>query len=166
MPPDVCALVRRDHDDLDRALVAMVDSATAVGELVSLLDVFKLALAVHVAAEAKVLITLLDQAPGSLPLRAIAEKIRDEHAEQQRGTDALASTRPGSQDWYARALELRVAVLDHAAQSELMRWTLQDQVALAAHGALASQYATERLRVLSRTSLVALARAQLAESYR
>jgi hypothetical protein len=84
-----------------------------------------------------------------------------EHVAQQVAVDALAATRPGSDNWYARALELRVLVLDHATRAELARWTLQDHVPTALHHTLAHDYATERMRVLARTSPIALARATL-----
>jgi hypothetical protein len=162
MPSDLCGLVRRDHDDLDRALSAMVDTTTKGDELPTLLDIFQLALAVHAAAEAKVLGALLAHSASPAILRLIAAQARDEHAAQQAAAAALASIRPGSDDWFARALELRVHVIDHAARAEMARWTLHDHFPLDVHRELASQYATERLIVLSRTSPLAVAEARLA----
>jgi hypothetical protein len=164
MIPDVCALVRRDHDDLDRALGAMVDPTTPIGELPALLDVLKLALAVHVAAEGKVFETLLEALHGPEALRMIIEQTRSAHFDQSAALDGLAAARPGSATWYTRALELRVLILDHAERAELARWTLQDHVPLPLHRALARDYATERMRVLARASPIAVARAQLSVS--
>lgn len=162
MSPDVCALVRRDHDDLDRALAALVDPATRVDELVALLDVLRLALAVHVTAEAKIFDTLLEIVSGPEALRLICTQSRVEHGAQHAALDALAAARPASDTWFARALELRVLVLDHAARADLARWTLQDHVPTQLQRTLARDYATERMRVLARTSPVAVAREQLA----
>lgn len=162
VPPDVCSLVRRDHDDLDRLLVAVVDPTGHPDELRAALDEFTLAFAVHVTAEAKVLGALTLALPAAAAIAQLAAAMRDEHACQQRAIDALAQLVPGTEGWFTRALELRVLVVDHAARAHLMRWTLQDRVPLGLHRALASRYATERLRALGRTSPAALARAQLA----
>jgi hypothetical protein len=152
---DVCALVRRDHDDLDRALGAMVDPATAPKELTNLLEVFRLALAVHTASEAKVLDLLVDADRG---LGVLATAIRIEHTTQRATADALVSIRPASLGWYDCALELRVLVLDHAARSEQLRWTLEDHVSYRVQRQLAAEYATERMRVLASTSPLILAK--------
>ena len=158
MIPDVYALVRRDHDDLDRGLAAMVDPMTPAHELGTLLDVVKLALAVHVAAETSVFRPLL----ATPSLQRVAAEARHEHARQQAALDLLALARPASDTWYARALELRVLVLDHAQQAELVRWVLQDHVPAPVLRRLAADYATERMRVLARTSPLLLARERLA----
>jgi len=158
----MCALVRADHEDQDRALVAMLDPRTENDELPALLDVLRLASAVHVAAEAKVFEALLDVLRGPEVLRLIVANARDEHAAQHRMLDALSLARPGSDVWNGHALELRVLLLDHASRADLARWTIQDHVPTRLQRALARDYATERMRILARTSPVALAKAQLA----
>lgn len=160
MVPDLCALVRRDHDDLDRALVAMLDTETPRAELETLVDVFRLALAVHIAAETKILDALVMRLDPPPALRYVATQARREHVAQQESIDELLRWRPGTAKWYAAALELRVLVLDHAARAELTRWSLQDHVPPADQRALASDYATERMRVLATTSPLALAAAR------
>jgi hypothetical protein len=165
MVQDVCGLVRNDHDDLDRALAAMVDLTTTSDELVRLLEVFRLALAVHLTAETKVFDLLVARGPAPGALRMIVEQTRREHAAQQEASDGLFTTEPRSNEWYARALDLRILVLDHASRGDLLRWTLHDHLSLEQHRALARDYATERLIALSRTSPTALAREQLAASY-
>ncbi|MBV8757397.1 MAG: hypothetical protein JO257_08990 [Deltaproteobacteria bacterium] len=154
----MCALVRRDHDDLDRALGAMVDPRTSPKELAALLDVFRLALAVHTAAEAKVLQALLARVVGPRTLHMLALQTRVEHVAQRAAADALVGARPGSIGWYDGALELRVSVMDHAARAEQTRWTLEDHVPGDVQRVLAGEYATERMRVLASTSPIALAR--------
>lgn len=161
MIQDVSALVRRDHDDLDLALAAMVDTRTPPDELALLVDVCRLALAVHVSAQATVMRALIHTLGEPAVLCTLVAEARREHGGQQVALDRLASLPAGSDGWYARALELRVDVLDHAARAELARWTLQDHVPRGLRRALAADYATERLRVLARTSPVALAKAQL-----
>jgi hypothetical protein len=163
MAPDLCSLVRSDHDDLDRALVAMLDPATANQELTNLLEVFLLALAVHVTAETRVLDTLHGRVDPPYALRMLIAQIRCEHAAQQAAADTLLRITPGSAAWYARVLELRVLVLDHTARADLLRWSLQDHVPAEIRRALASEYAVERLRSLGTTSPIATAR-QLAST--
>ena len=100
----------------------MLESRTPVEDLPVLLDLFKLALAVHVAAEGKVLGSMVVRSMAPASLRALAAEAHREHVEQQRATDALATQPPGSDAWYASALELRVLVADHASRAELSRW--------------------------------------------
>jgi hypothetical protein len=149
---DVCALVRRDHDDIDRAFSALVDPATGPKELGNLLEIVRLALAVHTAAEARVLELLLARTNGPRALGMLVTQTRLEHVAQRAGVDTLTRIRPASIAWYEYALELRVLVLDHAGRAEQMRWTLEDHCPHHLHRQLGSEYATERLRVLASTS--------------
>jgi hypothetical protein len=162
MVSDVYELVRADHTDLDLALKAMIDPKCGVDELVELLDVFRLALAVHVAAESKMFAKLVADLPAPQVLRRIATRNRDEHVEQERACDALGRTPPGTEPWLMRALELRVLVMDHAARAELLRRTLGDHVPSLTLRVLAREYATERMRMLAWTSPIAVAHERLA----
>jgi hypothetical protein len=153
---DVCALVRRDHDGIDRAFAAMVDPATPPKELSNLLDVLQLALAVHTAAEARVMELLLARTSGPQALSMLVTQTRLEHVAQRAGVDALARIRPESIAWYEYALELRVLVLDHAGRAEQWRWTFEDHVPFGLQRQLGSEYATERMRVLASTSPIAM----------
>lgn len=152
MGADLCALVRRDHEDLDAALGAMVNPATPPKELTNLLEIFRLALAVHTATEMRILSALLKRVPGPRTLRFIVEQARLEHLEQRAAADVMTGLRPGSIAWYENALELRVLVLDHTGRADLAKWTLQDHVAPELQRTLASEYAVERMRVLASTS--------------
>ena len=153
-----CTLVRRDHDDLDLALGAMVATATSCNELAELLDVAQLSLAVHVAAETKALAELASlDLPVIIRMAVLAS--RDEHRFQQEELERLVGVRAGSELWYARVLELRIQVLDHATRAELLRWTFDDHLGVAMREVLAKRYASERMRVLGRTSPVAIAAA-------
>jgi hypothetical protein len=157
MTLDVCALVRRDHEDLDRALVAMVDPLTPPAELSNLLDVFRLALAVHSAAEANVMDALLQRAGSPRTLSILAMQTRVEHVAQRAAAESLSLIRPASIAWYSHALELRVLVLDHGSRSDHMRWTLQEHLPTSLQEGLAGEYATHRMRVLASTSPLATA---------
>jgi hypothetical protein len=154
---DVCALVRRDHDDLDRALNEMVDPHTSPAELSNLLDVFRLAHAVHSAAESKVLEKMMTRIGGARTLGILAMQARVEHVAQRAAADSLGLVRPGSIAWYSQALELRVLVLDHASRAELARTTFEEQLPAEIHREMAGEYATQRMRVLATTSPIATA---------
>lgn len=158
MMPDVCALVRRDHEDLDRALIAMVDPLTPPAELSNLLDVFRLALAVHSAAEANVMDALLEWGGSPRTLGILSMQTRVEHAAQRAAAESLAMLRPASIAWYSHALELRVLVLDHSSRAEHARSTLESNVPVAIQQGLAGAYATQRMRILASTSPIATAR--------
>jgi hypothetical protein len=130
----------------------MVDPATPPDELSNLLEVLQLALAVHTAAEARVLDLLTARMTGPRTLGLAVTQTRLEHVAQRAGVDALSRIRPASLAWYEYALELRVLVLDHAGRADYMRWTLEDHVPRELQRQLGSEYATERLRVLASTS--------------
>ena len=130
----------------------MVNPATPPKELVNLLEIFRLALAVHTATETRILAALVKRVSGPRTLQLISEQCRIEHLEQRNAADALTMVRPGSIAWYESALELRVTVLDHMTRGEYSRWTLQDHVPLELQHRLASEYAPERMRVLASTS--------------
>lgn len=135
----------------------MVDPATPPKELANLLDVLQLALAVHTAAEAKVMELLLARTSGPRTLQMLVTQTRLEHVAQRAGVESLGRIRPASIAWYEYALELRVLVLDHAGRAEQLRWTFEDHVPLQLQRLLGSEYATERLRVLATTSPLATA---------
>ena len=156
---DFSNLVRRDHDDLDHALRMMVDTATSLRELPDLLDVFRLALAVHYVAQARALDSLL-RLPTRPPnaLRSIIAQLRVEHATQQSAADELARIEPGTARWYDGVLQLRIAVLDHATREVYFRSSLEQHVPAEMRRMLAGRFATERLNVLATTSPLEVAR--------
>ncbi len=156
MGNDVCALVRRDHDDIDRAFSAMIAPATPTKELPNLVEILRLALAIHAAAEAKVLALLLARTDGPRTLPSLVRQARLDHIDQLAATDALLRLEPGSIDWYELAIELRATVLEHALRADLLRWTLFDHVSPELQADLGSQYATERMRALATTSPLAI----------
>lgn len=158
---DLCGLVRRDHDDLDCALGAMVDPATSADELVTLLDVFRLALAVHSATETRILENLLKRVQGPRMIGLIVTQSRIEHIAQRAASDVLSMTPPATAAWYERALELRVLVIDHAGRAEQSRWMLEDHVPNDVRRALTSEYAIERMRMLANTSPILEAQRRL-----
>lgn len=155
--PDACGLIRRDHDDLDRGLAALIDPTTPPKELVNLLDVFRLALAVHSAAESTMLDLLLSRIHAPRTLGLLATQTRFEHIAQREAAEVLTRVRPGSLDWYEHAKQLRQALGDHASRADHTRWTLLDHVPTDVRDAMTREYATERMRVLASTAPLLLA---------
>lgn len=151
MAVDLCDLLRNDHEDLDRALGAMIDPITTTRELVSLLEVVQLGLAVHSAAEARVLEMMLAQAVIPRTLGMLASQVQTEHAAQRAAAAALIRIRPGSIGWYTHVQGLRRLVEDHATRADWQHIPLNLQRVLAA------EYATERMRVLGTTAPMVIA---------
>lgn len=156
---DFGGLVRRDHDDLDYALRAMASTATPTSELDELLDVYRLALAVHIVAEARVLARIASHVTRPRDaLRWALAQVEREHASQRVAAEELTRVAVGTPAWYDRVLRLRIELLDHATREELMHASLEHHVTTDNRRNLASRFATERLHVLSTTSPLELAR--------
>lgn len=159
MSTQFCSLVRRDHDELDRVLVAMLVTATPVSELAPLLRHLQRELAIHASAEARVFDRLLT---GQCPpvLQQLIAQAREEHRAQEEAALALAELRPGSEAWYDSVLDLRINILDHASRADLRRWSINDHVPVAQRQvlALALAFATERRRLRARAATVVGAR--------
>jgi hypothetical protein len=158
VPNDLFALIRRDHHDLDLALAAMVNPKTPIHELETLVEVFQLALAVHVAAELRIASAMLSCADPPLNVRAMLLQSRKEHIDQNAAGEQLARLTAGSTTWYERALELRVSVLDHAWWVDYATPSVSIALPTSAMPDLSARYATERMRVLADTSPLATAR--------
>jgi len=136
----------------------MVDPETPAREAANLVDVFRLALAVHLVAETRVLATLVALVRPPPALRLQIAQLRREHVAQQQTAEQLDALEPKSDEWNSAALELRVMVLAHAKRQDLLRGALDDHVPSMIGRGLVAEYATERLRLLSTTSPLALAR--------
>jgi len=159
---DLCAVVQRDHEDIDNALSALLNPATPPAELPGLLDVLRLALAVHTVAEGRVLDDLwaLETRPSNA-LRPMIAQIRSEHARHHEMAEALSDVEPSNVTWYARVLRLRVDLLEHARRHVYMRGALDRHLDRPQQRALVAKYMTERLRVLGSTAPIITARQQL-----
>lgn len=142
--------------------MAMLEPSTPRRELASLLDVFRLGLAIHLVAEARVLRTLVSLVRPPPALRLQIDQLRTEHTLQQTIAERMVAIEAGSDAWLLSALELRVSVLDHAKREEYLRTSLDDHVPSPMTKGLVAQYATERMRLLGTTSPLALARATYA----
>lgn len=138
----------------------MLDPETPPREAANLLDVFRLALAVHLVAETRVIASLVSIVRPPSKLRLQLKQLQREHATQAEGAERLAELEAKSEPWCSAALELRVMLLDHAKREDYLRSVLDDHVPIAIGRGLVAEYATERLKLLSTTSPLALARAE------
>jgi hypothetical protein len=154
---DLCELARRDHDDLDRALQAMLAPDTPPREASNLLDIFRMCLAVHLIAESRVFEMLVSIVRPPPALRLQIAQLRSEHIAQHRMAELLATIEPASDNWSTVALELRVLLLDHAKREDYLRSTLDDHVPNSIGRGIAARYATERMQLLGTTSPLQLA---------
>jgi len=155
---DVSALMKRDHEDIDRAFAAMLDPVTAPNEMIWLLECVRLAMAVHSAAELQVMDSLARRRGGPPILELLATQSRQEHAAQRAAVEDLASVRPATIRWYDKVFDVRVHLAEHAGRADHLQWTLLDHVSADLRAAMAAEYATERMRVLASTSPHAIAR--------
>lgn len=140
--------MRRDHDDLDRTLTALLDSRSRI-DRAELLDAFRIGLVAHVAAEAAVFANLVVRTRPPLLVRLVVKQLDDEHRAQLAAIDVISAEAPGSSAWSERILELRIQCLDHAAREDYFPSSLHDHVAQQERRQLAADYATERLRAMS-----------------
>ena len=143
MRTDLRGLIRADHDDLDRTLVALINGS---GDDAELLDALRVGLGAHAVAERLVLRDLLGPVASSRIVTDLVRGLLDEHRKHESMVAALAAQRHGTVEWRTRLLDLRVSVLDHAAREELIGATLLGHVTPARRHELAREYATERLR--------------------
>src|SRR5690348_1439135 len=79
MADDVATLIRLDHEDLDRILLAMVEPAASPSECVTFLEALRIGFAAHAGAQASVLRRLLCDAAIPQALRMIISATFDEH---------------------------------------------------------------------------------------
>ncbi len=159
---DLCGLVRRDHEDLDRALLAMVEPHTSREALLGLLDGARLSLTSHIEAETEVMQVFVARSPSRARVRAFVTEIAAQHRAQHAALDAIRDAAPGSTGWYFRVLELRVLVLDHTSREPFMRTALSDHISIDENRQLARDYASARLRMLALMYPFELARASSA----
>lgn len=159
MVVDLCGLVRRDHEDLDRALLAMVEPHKTRETLLGLLNGARLALSAHIEAETEVMQVFMTRSPSRLGMRKHLDEIASQHRAQDAALHAIRNTSPGTTSWYFRVVELRVLVLDHASREPYLRAALSEHISDEDNRQLARDYATERLRQLALMYPFELARA-------
>ena len=150
---DLCAVVRGDHDDIDRGIEAISDPNTPVSELVGMLEVLRLAFACHHVAEKRVLDELwLRPTCPEKALRWLISQVRDDHARHQRLAEQLSRVEPGSPGWFELATKFSLDLVEHSRRHERMRASFNAHIPAEVQKQLIAQYKTERLAVLASTS--------------
>jgi len=150
MPIDLVALLRRDHDELERGLEVLTDPHATAAQIRAALDGVRLGLLAHSEAEDIV----LDRALAALAMpdrvAAMVARARAAHLEEEGALSALVCAVPGSPTWRERAQRLKDLLHEHALYEEhQLIAALQRATSADAFARLAGAFATERLRQLA-----------------
>jgi hypothetical protein len=150
MTPDIGALLRRDHNDLENGLGELARPLSDIAEIRTTLDGVRLGLSAHVEAEDIVLYQAFSRFVPAPRLRMLVAQGRAAHLTQEGALSALVSSRPGSSVWRDRAAHLHGLIREHAAQEETQTMPLlRDYAPADVYHSLAGRFATERLRQLA-----------------
>jgi hypothetical protein len=136
-------LLRRDHDDLDKGLITLLDRSKTIGQIRTALDGVRLGLTAHAEAEDIVFSVALQRCP------SVVEDAAHAHRQQELALAALVCTPVRTVDWYRRAAALLELVRDHAQHEEANVLPVIRELAPDVYPTLAGKFATERLRQLS-----------------
>jgi len=145
MPSDLLTLVHRDHADLQRELTQLLDPDATALELRTALDGVRLGLTAHAEAEDIVLEPFI----ANPMLTLLITQARAAHLSQEHALVALVTSRPRTDAWRERAAHLRDLVVAHSRRQETRLFPVLRGEAKETYGALAGQFATERMRQLS-----------------
>jgi hypothetical protein len=145
-------LLRRDHQDIVRALARMLDPSASVREGRDALEGARLGLAVHVTAESRLFASVTQVQP-TPALQWLATTARREHLRHQAVVQGLDV---GGPLWYQRGFELWETLIEHASHTDGVVAVLRECLPRRLFDDLAGRYATERLRILGAASPVLL----------
>jgi hypothetical protein len=146
MPTDFGTLVQRDHVDVQKELMRLLDPAATRAQLSAALDGVRLGLVAHAEAE-DIVLGRFDAIAALEPVLADA---RAAHLNQESALAALVSARPGTAVWRDRAVHLRELIRRHALREELeLLPALRLHAPREIYQSLAGAFATERLRQLA-----------------
>jgi hypothetical protein len=149
MGTDILTLLRRDHDDLDKGLVTLLDRSKSLGQIRTALDGVRLGLTAHAEAEDIVFTHAIRNSPARPALEMVVEEAAHAHRLQEIALAAVVCTPLHTKDWYQRCAALHELVTDHARYEEASVLPAIRELAPEVYPALAGKFATERLRQLS-----------------
>jgi len=149
MGPDILTLLRRDHDDLDKGLITLLDRSDTISQIRTALDGVRLGLIAHAEAENIVFSVAIRHCRAHAVLQPVVEGAAHAHRQQELALVAFVCTPVGTIEWYGRAAELRQLVRDHAQYEEANVLPAIRELAPDVYPTLAGNFATERLRQLS-----------------
>lgn len=141
MGTDILTLLRRDHEDLDKGLVTLLDRSRSIGQIRTALDGVRLGLTAHAEAE--------DIVFSIARLTEVVAGATEAHRKQEMALAALVCTPLGTKEWYQRGAGLREMVHAHASYEETSVLPAIRELAPDIYPGLAGKFATERLRQLS-----------------
>jgi hypothetical protein len=147
MGKDLLALLQRDHQDLERGLVELIEPVATPRQIRDTLDGVRLGLTAHAEAEDIVLHAVLPLCASTPELAKLVSEIRTAHLAQEAALAALVCSPPGSITWCDRAHRLYRLIHRHAdvEEHEVMPLLIAT-LPTAVYDALAGEFATERLR--------------------
>lgn len=149
MPTDVWMLLRRDHDELERALAVLVEPGSSALELCDAIEAVHLGLAAHTEAERAMLHAALDSARPPAAVYALCAQVVAAHRSQHRTLASLETARRGTDAWRELAAQLRSLIGRHAEhESGCVLPALRVHLPNETYSLLAGSYASARLRAL------------------
>lgn len=155
MATELGTLLRGDHFEIDRALRAVLAPTATETDLRTALDGLRLGFTAHAEAEAALLRPRLDRTRTPSALYFLIAQTFAAHLAQEQALAALCMARPGTPTWHDRATYMRELVRHHTDHEEAcVMPALRDYVG-AEYASMAGDYATERLRALTRLAPVA-----------
>jgi hypothetical protein len=149
MGTDILALLRRDHEDLDKGLTALLDSTLTIGQIRTTLDGVRLGLTAHAEAEDIVFHGAIKLSTSARVLTLVVEEAAQAHHVQEVALAALVCAPLGSASWFDNAQWMRDLVREHSRYEEDCVLPAIRELAPKAYPDLAGRFATERLRQLS-----------------
>ena len=149
MATDLLDLLRRDHQDLDKGLTALLDPDLPIPQLRTTLDGVRLGLAAHAEAEDIVFHGTLARSSAGRVLSLVIDEAAQAHAVQEAALAALVCAPLRSATWFDNARWMRQLLRDHSRYEEDHVVAAIRELAPDAYPELAGKFATERLRQLS-----------------
>jgi hypothetical protein len=149
MGTDILTLLRRDHDDLDKGLMTLLDRSKSIGQIRTALDGVRLGLTAHAEAEDIVFTHAIRNSPARPALEMVIEEAAHAHRLQEIALAAVVCTPLHTKDWYKRCAALHELVTDHARYEETSVLPAIRELVPDIYPSLAGKFATERLRQLS-----------------
>lgn len=149
MGTDILTLLHRDHEELEKGLLTLLDRTKSIGQIRNALDGVRLGLTAHAEAEDIVFSVALSRGRAHASLGAMVDSAAEAHRQQGRTLADLVVTALGSGAWFSRASKLLGLVHDHASYEERHVLPAIRELAPDVYPTLAGMFATERLRQFS-----------------
>lgn len=149
MATDILALLKRDHEELARAIDELLDRSTTLAQIRTALDGARLGLTAHAEAEDIVFAYAVRHSSQPRALAVVVDEASQSHKLQEVALASLVCAPLGTPAWYDSAAWLRGLVMNHATYEEKHVIPAIRDLAPNVYKELAGRFATERLRQLS-----------------